>query len=152
MRQSLGGMTKPVLAEERSMTEAEIREVFARPKPRATETGTRRSLTPRQRAHVFAKTAGTCHVCGGEAGKGWQADHVIPHQHGGAHSLDNYLPICKECNRLRWSYRPEVLRLMLRLGVYIKHEIRHDTKLGRRLIKLATGRLRRSGKRRVVPV
>jgi 5-methylcytosine-specific restriction endonuclease McrA len=133
------------------MTEAEIRRVFARPKP-SRAAGNRRGLTRRQRAYVLAKTAGTCHVCGGEAGKGWQADHVIPHQHGGAHSLDNYLPICKECNRLRWSYRPEVLRLMLRFGVYIKHEIRHDTKLGRRLIKLATTRLRRSGKRRVVAV
>jgi len=63
--------------------------------------------------------------------------------------LDNYLPICKECNRLRWSYRPDVLRLIIRLGVYAKHEIRQDTKLGKRLIRLATGRLLRSGKRRV---
>jgi hypothetical protein len=131
------------------MTEAEIREVFARPKRRVRAATKRRSLTPKQRAYVLAKTAGTCHVCGGRVGKGWQADHVIPHQHGGAHSLDNYLAICKECNRLRWSYRPEVLRLILRFGMYIKHEIRHNTKLGRRLIKLATGRLQRSGKRRI---
>ncbi len=130
------------------MTEAEIREVFARDKRLASPRGTRRTLTPRQRANVLAKTGGTCHVCGSAAGQGWQADHVIPHLHGGAHSLDNYLPICKECNRLRWSYRPEVLRLMLRFGVYIKREIRNDTKLGRRLIKLATRRLRQSGKRR----
>ncbi len=130
------------------MTETEIREAFARHRRLAGPRGTRRALTPRQRAYVLAKTGGTCHVCGGAAGQCWQADHVIPHLHGGAHSLDNYLPICKECNRLRWSYRPEVLRLMLRFGVYIKREIRHDTKLGRRLIKLATRRLRQSGKRR----
>ena len=129
------------------MTEAQIRQVFARPK-RSNLAARRGALTARQRAYVLTKTGGTCHVCGGDAGKGWQADHVIPHACGGAHSVDNYLAICRECNRHRWSYRPEVLRLMLRFGVYIKHEIRHDTKLGRRLIKLATRRARMSGKRR----
>lgn len=71
------------------MTEAEIREIFARPKKRTRAVTGRRSLSPKQRAYVLAKTAGTCHVRGGRVGRGWQADHVIPHQHGGAHSLDN---------------------------------------------------------------
>lgn len=33
----------------------------------------RAALTDRERAESFAKTAGTCHVCGGRAGTTWQA-------------------------------------------------------------------------------
>ena len=51
------------------------------------------ALTPRQRATVLAKTGGTCHLCGGAIHASWQADHVVPHQHGGTHALANYLPI-----------------------------------------------------------
>lgn len=80
----------------------------------------------------------------------WQADHVVPHKLGGEARLDNYLPICKECNRLRWSYSPEVIRLIMRLGTYAKHEIRHDTELGKQLISIMDKRLRSNRKRRVV--
>lgn len=82
----------------------------------------RTALTASQRRQVRAKTSGTWHVCGGRVGRGWQADHVIPHHLGGTRSLDNYLPICRECNRLRWSHEPKVLRLIMRLGVYAKRE------------------------------
>ena len=91
------------------MTEKDIRRIFAKPS-REPRTVRRSKLTARQRSVVLAKTAGTCHVCGGPSGSGWQADHVIPHERGGIHALDNFLPICRECNRLRWSYGPEVLR------------------------------------------
>lgn len=66
-------------------------------------------------------------------------DHVVPLQLGGVSKSDNYLPICVECNRLRWGYRPEVLRLMIRFGIYAKQQIRHNTPLGELLVQLATG-------------
>jgi 5-methylcytosine-specific restriction endonuclease McrA len=108
------------------------------------------ALTSSERAEVFRKTAGTCHVCGDSAGKGWQADHVIPHTLGGRTSLDNYLPICRECNGLRWSHTPKVMRLIMRLGVYAKHEIRHETELGEQLIRLVLRRLHSNRRRRKV--
>jgi 5-methylcytosine-specific restriction endonuclease McrA len=94
------------------MTEKDICRIFAKA-PRTSVPGRRSRLTALQRATVLAKAASTCHVCGGSSGVGWQADHVIPHERGGVHALENYLPICRECNRLRWSYGPEVLRLIL---------------------------------------
>lgn len=69
-------------------------------------------------------------------GRRWQADHVIPHYFGGHARLENYLPICKECNRLRWFHAPEVIRLIMRLGIYAKNEIRHETKLGEVIVAL----------------
>jgi hypothetical protein len=74
---------------------------------------------------------------------------VVPHKLGGHAKVENYLPGCKECNRLRWSYTPEVIRLIMRLGVYAKNEIRHDTGLGDQLIDVLRKRLRSNRKRRV---
>jgi 5-methylcytosine-specific restriction endonuclease McrA len=97
---------------------------------------------------VLKKTGGTCHVCGGAVGRKWQADHVVPHKLGGQARLENYLPICKECNRLRWFHAPDVVRLIMRLGVYAKNEIRHESALGDQLVALLRKRLRDSRKRR----
>ena len=130
------------------MTEADVRLMFQR-RPHVMATMPRRSLSAQLRRQILAKTAGRCHVCGGDAGFGWQADHVIPHQHGGSCTADNALAICVECNRLRWSYQPDVLRAIIRLGVYAKREIRHDTPLGRQLVTLMAKRSQASSRRRV---
>lgn len=74
---------------------------------------------------------------------------MVPHKLGGEAKPDNYLPICKECNRPRWRYTPEVIRLIMRLGTYAKNEIRHETELGEQLISLLMKRLRSNRKRRV---
>src|SRR6266513_2493821 len=108
----------------------------------------RLALTRRQRRAIYAKTAGTCHVCGGPLGRGWQADHVVPPRRGGSHSLDNYLPACRVCNALRRGYDPAVLRSIIQMGVYVKHEMRQRTKLGRLLLELARKRATRSRDRR----
>ncbi len=126
-----------------------IRRICARP-DKASSGAKRLSLTSAERAEVRAKTAGTCHVCGGRVGRRWQADHVVPHRSGGKHALENYLPICGECNRLRWFHAPEVIRLIMRLGVYAKNEIRNETKLGDALVSLLRKRLRDNRKRRNV--
>ena len=64
--------------------------------------------------------------------------------------MKNYLPICKECNRLRWFHSPEVIRLIMRLGIYAKLEIRHETELGEQLVLLLRHRLRANRNRRVL--
>lgn len=79
----------------------------------------------------------------------WQADHVIPHILGGQATLDNYLPICKECNRLRWFHSPDVIRLIMRLGIYAKNEIRNQTGLGENLLGLLLKRLETNRSRRI---
>jgi 5-methylcytosine-specific restriction endonuclease McrA len=132
------------------MKAADIRRIFAKP-ARLTNPNARRNLTPSERTKVRSKTKGTCHVCGGKLGRDWQADHVVPYQLGGDHSVENYLPICRECNRLRWSYSPKVLRLIMRIGVYAKHEIRHDTKLGSMLVDCAAKRIDQTWRRRRLP-
>jgi hypothetical protein len=61
---------------------------------------------------------------------------VVPRSFGGRPSFDNYLPICLECNGIRWSYPPRMIRLMLRFGILVKGEIRHKRNLGDSLIAL----------------
>jgi 5-methylcytosine-specific restriction endonuclease McrA len=92
-------------------------------------------LTTKVRKEIWKKTGGTCHVCGGRAGRRWQADHIVPYQLGGSRDPDNYLPVCMECNRLRWSHEPKVIRLILRMGVYAKNAIRRGGPLGDLMLK-----------------
>lgn len=129
------------------MTEQEIRNVLAR-RPRLKNESRRRSLSKKARVQILAKTAGTCHVCVGTVDDRWQADHIVPHSHGGSKEIENFLPICGECNRLRWSYPPDVIRLILRLGIFAKHEIRSNTPLGRDLTRRAAARFRTTARRK----
>ena len=120
------------------MKASAIRRILAKSKrPRRKTKGPRPPLTKKQRRIVREKTGGVCHLCGGDLDRRWQVDHVVPLSRGGESKPENYLPICKECNRIRWSYRPQVLRLIVRLGVIAKQEIRHKTEPGERLLKLA---------------
>jgi len=129
------------------MTDEEIRKLCARPK-KSTVAATRTRLSAEDRERIAEKTGRTCHVCGGALGAKWQADHIVPHTLGGKATLDNFLPICKECNRLRWFYSPDVIRLIMRLGTYAKNEIRHRTNLGEELLSLLLKRLESSRNRK----
>lgn len=81
-------------------------------------------------------------------GRRWQADHVVPVKWGGEHSPKNFLPICVQCNRLRWHYSPKVLRLVLQIGVYAKREIREGSALGEQLVEMTARRSNYSRERR----
>lgn len=116
-----------------------------RRKPRRERRG---SLSAAVRKQIWKKTGGMCHVCGGCAGKWWQADHVVPWHLGGSNTADNYLPICRECNGLRWSHDPKLIRLILRMGVYAKNAIRHNAVLGQEMIRVLRRRLRSNRNRR----
>src|SRR5262245_16768546 len=77
----------------------------------------RRSLSQSERLEILRKAGGRCHLCGGPIiGHDWQADHVLAHSTGGAHSIDNYLPAHSLCNNYRWHYDTEEFQWILKLG------------------------------------
>ncbi len=91
----------------------------------------RQLLSEPERKMVLAKTAGRCHICGGEVGQQWQADHVLAHSAGGTHSADNYLPAHATCNNYRWDYLSEEFQLILKLGVWARTQIEKETSTGK---------------------
>jgi len=95
-----------------------------------------RSLSATERAIIRWKTDGRCHICGGALGKKWTADHIVARARGGRNTVENYLPACKVCNRLRWHYEPEEIRQILQLGIYARNAIEHRTDLGKMIEKL----------------
>jgi 5-methylcytosine-specific restriction endonuclease McrA len=108
----------------------------------------RASLSEEDRKLIREKTNGHCHICGGQLGEKWDADHVVPHGLGGTGTFDNYLPACMDCNGLRWFYDPEQFKKILQLGVYADAEIRHKTSLGAELSLLVQRRTAQNAKRR----
>jgi 5-methylcytosine-specific restriction endonuclease McrA len=92
----------------------------------------RQPLSTSQRAHILAKTAGRCHICGGLISEStWHADHVLAHSAGGAHIADNYLPAHALCNNYRWDYSAEEFQHILKLGVWTRTQIERRTGFGR---------------------
>jgi hypothetical protein len=108
----------------------------------------RKLLTAIERTAIRAKTDGRCHVCGGELEADWWADHVRAHSAGGAHAIENYLPACKPCNRMRWHYSPERIKLILEVGLHLCTEMDKDTQLGRAVKELLDRKRRRAVRRR----
>jgi len=96
----------------------------------------RSSPSPRTRQLIYEKTGGLCHICGGKLDPKWAADHVMPAATGGKNTIDNFLPACHVCNRLKWHRAPEAIRLIMQLGIYARKEIQHDTPLGRQIATL----------------
>ena len=132
------------------MDEKDIRMIFAKPKKRRKRVK-RARISQQLRDRILEKTDGTCHVCGNKLGADWQVDHVVPHARAGKPSPNNYLPICPECNRLRWDYPPRMIPLIIRFGIIAKKAIRDHTDLGQQLIDLALDREHQNKKRRRHP-
>ncbi len=71
---------------------------------------------------IWKKTNGHCHFCGdtiswrkrghrrSRADGCWEVDHVIQRDKEGLDSVDNYLPACTSCNRLRWHLNGPQIR------------------------------------------
>lgn len=61
---------------------------------------TRRSLTQLQRAAIFERFGGLCHLCEQkiQVGQPWDAEHVIPLAMGGEDGGDNLRPAHKACH------------------------------------------------------
>ena len=61
----------------------------------------REYLTKAQKDRLFAEANNTCATCGTqtEAGvRGLQADHKVPLSRGGTNALENWQPMCNNCN------------------------------------------------------
>src|SRR5689334_627442 len=96
----------------------------------------RRSLRPKERSTVLAKTAGRCHLCGGEiTERKFAADHVLSHAAGGPHELDNYLPAHGVCNGSRWFYSAEEFQWILRMGVWARKQMEDRTAIGKKMVQ-----------------
>ena len=104
-------------------------------------------LTHTERERILQKTGNRCHLCGGQIEGAWQADHVLALSGGGRHAVDNYLPAHPLCNNYRWDYLPDEFQFMLKLGVWARTQIEHDTGIGREIadsfLKAEARRIRR---------
>ena len=62
---------------------------------------TRRRLSTRERARIFADHGGRCHLCGGaiQAGEGWDVSHDRPLALLGEDGGDNLKPAHRKCHR-----------------------------------------------------
>jgi len=117
-------------------------------------------MTKAQLRAVWEKTAGHCHFCGDPVDfqrrgyrperidGSWEVDHVVQRAKGGAVKIENCLPACTRCNRLRWHRRGAVLRHLLELGMIARREVDRITDLGEKLIVLRSKQERQNAKRR----
>lgn len=110
---------------------------------------------------IFEKTGGHCHFCGdslvfekygvkdiNDLDGAWEADHIIQKGKGGSKSVENCLPSCVRCNRLRWHRKGANLRELIFLGLIAFDEIKKKTDLGNKISNLREKRLEANKKRR----
>jgi hypothetical protein len=117
-------------------------------------------VTELQLREIWKKTDGHCHFCGDpvslrkrgyrrqRADGCWEVDHVVQRHRGGEVSIENCLPACTSCNRLRWHRRGAAIRELLVLGLIAKSEIEKLTETGKGLVRLRAGQTRRTARRR----
>lgn len=117
-------------------------------------------MTEQQLRAIWEKTNGHCHFCGDpvsfrkrgyrrqRADGAWEVDNVVQRRKGGAGLIDNYLPACTSCNRLRWHWTGAALRELLLLGIVAKSEIEKLTEAGKELVRLRGEHVRRAAIRR----
>jgi 5-methylcytosine-specific restriction endonuclease McrA len=109
-------------------------------------------LNAKQREAVLRKTDGRCHICGGEVGEKWQADHVLSLSGGGRNGVDNFLAAHATCNNYRWDYAPEEFQEILKLGVWVRTQIERKTTVGREVAeRFISHEKRRTRRRKVSP-
>ncbi len=110
---------------------------------------------------IFDKLKGHCHFCGDQLifehrgrkpwppleGQ-WEIDHIVQLAKGGIDEINNNLPICAKCNRLRWHRKGEDLRRLLWLGLIAKDEILNNTDIGKQIEELSVIRANKNAKRR----
>jgi 5-methylcytosine-specific restriction endonuclease McrA len=69
----------------------------------------RQSLSEKTRKQVYKKNNGLCYYCGCNPNKLF-ADHFIPSYLNGKDTLDNLVPACQRCNRLKSNLTIEDFR------------------------------------------
>ncbi len=74
------------------------------------------------RREVFARDGHTCQYCGRQ-GAELTLDHVVPRHRGGAHTWDNLVAACKNCNHRKGGKTVDEARMRL---LHQPHEPRCD--------------------------
>ena len=101
----------------------------------------RKPITTAIKKLVWKKTGGRCHFCGvrlmfsakqGKRGR-WHVDHIFQKKYGGVCDISNYLPICRDCNRLRWFWNSKKIRRIFRYGMLAVQEVKRNTEMGKHL-------------------
>jgi len=59
------------------------------------------SYTHREWTELLNKYEGKCLQCGST--ENIEADHVVPITKGGSNSIENIQPLCRRCNRKKWT-------------------------------------------------
>lgn len=112
----------------------------------------REALSRSARVEIHSKTEGRCHFCGCDVEvTSFEADHVKNHTSGGSSAAENFLPACRTCNNYRWHYSHEELQWILKIGVWIRHEIVKQSKIGRLLASAFINKEVRRERRRKTP-
>jgi 5-methylcytosine-specific restriction enzyme A len=64
---------------------------------------TRRSFNRKERAAIFERAGGACHICGGKiaVGDAWDVEHIRPLSMGGTNDPDNLAPAHAKCHRVK---------------------------------------------------
>ncbi|KKR14642.1 MAG: hypothetical protein UT43_C0020G0010 [Parcubacteria group bacterium GW2011_GWC1_39_29] len=119
-------------------------------------TNKRKTIAARDKGAIFSKTSGLCHFCGtelifnakrGEQGR-WNVDHILPFSREGKDCLENYLPICKVCNRLRWNFESGKIRELLRYGIIAHKLVAKKTRVGKEIRDIYNKKIESNKKRR----
>lgn len=110
---------------------------------------------------IFEKTEGHCHFCGdslvlekygvkdiNDLDGAWEADHVIQKGKGGSKNVENCLPSCVRCNRLRWHRKGDDLQELIFLGLIAKDEIKKGSTVGKLISELKNKRIKSNRNRR----
>ena len=116
----------------------------------------RKRIVSEDKKMIFSKTGGLCHFCGdklvfnaerGKKGR-WNVDHILPFSREGKDCLENYLPICRTCNRLRWNFESYKIRELLKYGIIAYNQIKKRTKIGEEIQNLYNKKSELNKKRR----
>jgi hypothetical protein len=110
------------------------------------------SLNKEARRIIHEKTDGRCHICGCDVPLSkFEADHVKMHSSGGTNNPNNFLPSCKTCNNYRWHYDADEIKWILKLGVWARWHILHESLIGKLMAKGFISKERSRERRRKNP-
>ena len=91
----------------------------------------RRRYSANTKEKVLMKTDGHCYSCGQKlAGFPFDICHIIPFSVGGSDEIENLLPGCRVCNRIRQNFTPHQIQRILSIGSVLVREVDRETRLG----------------------
>jgi len=113
----------------------------------------------KNKLEIWEKTDGHCHFCGKKLvfknyGKNklvvgnWYIDHIFPKSMGGKNETVNYLPICGECNRLKWHRTGKEIQELMKYGLVSIREKKKKSKIGIEIFEIYNLQKKKNEERR----